>query len=633
MFAAAVGVSCDPVERWASTAYLYPLRPTAWLLRDLRDGQGKPPPANAPAKYFPMWGHGWVQETADLSRVALDELTARDAAGKLSAGDRRAIDQLAIADLASPIHTAGQYYLREDLGTRLAAGRLPPDEQAQVYAAALQFHLSAGPVVWQWNEVPLWITRPCDLPIGRSDRWTVVGRYRAIKVDGNLVERPAVGRYLAPNDLAFSIAPYRFFSDGEHADAVGSDRIPWTMLGTHRIDVELQIDVRVGPQGTVDSRLIHSELQVLHASFTEREPPAVVKLVRLWRDPSHEAGHYLPASALDTVARHATAAASHLARAELIRRDRLSELTFDRSRRLVDDLLAVQADRLRPWHPAYGDHIEWLHGQRRLPDAQWREYGRHQLGFYVRTRPTVNEGDPLPFDYVQLARRGNSTDRRYTGSQSRTHVAFPDAVPGPIELAPLQGGVSFDGDEYPQPTSVAIGPAKPGTYSMHVWITDYDLTWTDHPADLTIPTEFDMGTVPFTVVPKSVAVVSAVVDPALAGPIADCIRADDLLRWDDGSLTGRIGFRRPPPVDVAFHVVLAANGREWPVGDLAAAAGDAVGYGSAEVNVRDFGPRPPGGLTVKLVADASVAKRSPSLSRYWQGEVTLRHVHVRGQSE
>ena len=627
---AAVAVSCVPVQRWSTSLYLYPYWPTSFVMKDLRDGEGRPPPANTPSSYFPGMGHGWISESVDLSRVALDELIRRDGLGRLSAADRRKIDRLALADLPKPIMAAGQYYLRQYLGDQWEAGKLPPDLLKQLYATALHIRLDTDPFVWQWNEVPLRFSCQSILPGGTKTFPMVVARYESVRIDGKPVKVTPENWSGSNVDMAF-----QYEGDVDYGDRglVAERSIRYWALGHHRIDVDLQVDVSVGVDidGKV-GRIVHTEVVPLHADFTEEEPPLLVKGVRFYFDPEHEAGHYLTAARLDAASKRGPTYIGHLARVELMRRGRLLELSPGEDQRLVDDMLQVQADRGRQWFGEYGDYIEWLHDQGRLPAAQWAAYGRHQLAFYIRGRPVTNDDKRLPFDFVEVARRGNSGVRRYTGGQWTTHIAFSDGIPGPIDQGPLNLGIACDGDEYSTPTYATFGSAKPGTHTMHAWITNYDLTWTERPAGLPIPTKYDLGRISFAVVPKSVDVAPAVVDPALAKPIAACVAFDDLIHWDDGSLTGSVAIRRPP-VDVAFHVVLLAGGQQWPIGDFAVAKGDPVGYGTLQVYVKNLGQMPASGLTFKLTADPALAKVSPSLTHYWQGELVIDHVPARGQRD
>ena len=87
------------------------------------------------------------------------------------------------------------------------------------------------------------------------------------------------------------------------------------------------------------------------------------------------------------------------------------------------------------------------------------------------------------------------------------NVSLPDGVTGPVETDPMHLGIDHEGDEYPVQNQATFASATLGTHTMRAKITDYDLTWTDRPADLVIPTEYDLGEITFTVVPKTFDVV------------------------------------------------------------------------------------------------------------------------------
>jgi hypothetical protein len=184
---------------------------------------------------------------------------------------------------------------------------------------------------------------------------------------------------------------------------------------------------------------------------------------------------------------------------------RYKSVRIDENRFLIDDMLMIQSDRSREWHAEYGDYIEWLHAQHQLADDEWRQYGAHQLQFYIRNHgpDKIAEGDPLPFDFVQVARRGNSHVPYYTGAQWKTHFTFSDGVKGPINTDQLDLGIGSQEAEYVALDHAKFASATLGTHTMRGQITSYDLTWTDRPADLPMPTQYDLGEISFTVVPKT----------------------------------------------------------------------------------------------------------------------------------
>ncbi len=119
----------------------------------------------------------------------------------------------------------------------------------------------------------------------------------------------------------------------------------------------------------------------------------------------------------------------------------------------------------------------------------------------------IKEGDPLPFDFIDEARRGNSGARKYDGAQWTMNINFSNEVVGPVHMDDINLGIDGYNDEKIAPTRATYAAAAPGKHTFHVGMTGYDLTWTDHPADLLIPTKYDCGEIEFTVIPKTFDVV------------------------------------------------------------------------------------------------------------------------------
>ena len=363
----------------ARPAWLYSNAATREVLDDLRGGEGKPPPATTPWEDFDMSGHGWIEEGTDLARVAMQELTRRDKLGLLSPADQREIDRLALADLASPIKAPGQFYIHEYLGDRWLNGKLSSDELTELYKAAIRPSLKTDRVVTQWNEVPLRFECDCFLPGRRYGQWELLAHYKGIRIDGNPVERSdTYFRDYSDPDWAFQM-------QGGSRGEVARTAICYSTLGSHRLEVTLQIDIRRGPSHWPEQRpIIFSEIVTLNAEFEEKPPSTLLKCYRLIQDPQHEALHYVTAAQLQMFIDHPLACLSAPAMNEFMRRRRLAETTPEEGQKLIADLLAVQKDRSHHWFPAYGDYLEWLHDQNALSDSQWKQYGAQQLGFYIR---------------------------------------------------------------------------------------------------------------------------------------------------------------------------------------------------------------------------------------------------------
>ena len=260
---------------------------------DLREGQGVSPPI---VRTETRWNsifetptliefNGRIDEGNDLSREAIGELLRREKAGTLPPECRGQIDKLALADLAKPLKTPGQYYLRQNLGDRLYANTLPADEQKRLYQTALSVTLDTDPVVIQWNDVPIRLRYQCSLPNSTIYRWAIQAKYKSIRIDGESTPLspkqwdPLIG---TKANCAFGFEEET--SGGEKA----YDSISYSKLGSHRIEIELQVDVRT-VQGTYEGPIIHSEVISLSTDFLEKPPSLIVKCFRYLIDPNNNA--------------------------------------------------------------------------------------------------------------------------------------------------------------------------------------------------------------------------------------------------------------------------------------------------------------------------------------------------------
>ena len=82
------------------------------------------------------------------------------------------------------------------------------------------------------------------------------------------------------------------------------------------------------------------------------------------------------------------------------------------------------------------------------------------------------------------------------------NIAFSDDVAGPVHMDDIHLGVGNRGDEEVALTRATYTHASTGTHAFRVHMSDYDLTWTARPADLKVPTEYDLGKITFTVTPR-----------------------------------------------------------------------------------------------------------------------------------
>ena len=411
---------------------------------------------------------------------------------------------MALAELSHPTVAPGTFYVRSYLGERWLSGKLPKDELAQLYENAIKPELLTDAVVMQWDNVPIRIRCECFLPTRTSMHWELQAHYKSICIDGNPVER-SDKFFKDVNDPQWA-----FRLEGYEGWNVVTTSIPFTKLGTHEIQIKLRMDILLGYHSYPDARpIIYSKDVTLHTQFEEKVPSSAVKALRLERDKLHESLHYLSVAELKLIISNPQAPLNKSAMLEFVRRGRLEEITADENQQLIATILSLQRDRTFKWYGECGDYLEWCQTKQFLTRSQWKEYGAHQLGFCIRSKgnTTIQAGEPLMFDVVQLARRGNSTDPSYTGGQWNWNISFSKGVLGPIELGNVHYGVQHEGPEYPCQTQVTFAAATPGPHTMRADLTNYDLTWTLRPADLDIPTEYDLGEINFTVGPKTFDVI------------------------------------------------------------------------------------------------------------------------------
>jgi len=411
--------------------------------------------------------------------------------------------------------------------------------------------------------------------------------------------------------------------------------ISLTTLGQHRIELDLQIDLFYTrnsgyPRGAPVIR-IRSEARTLSTSFLETKPTLLVKIFRFLGDPAHEGCHYIPGRWLRFWIESEPVVLRGLGATEMIRRGGLGELTADENERFIDQLLAIQKNRAEVWSGVFGDYIERQRTANRITDSQWREYGNQQLGFYVRTRGEIRQGDPLPIEVVQVARRGNSEVSPFDANQSRLRISFSQGIPHPWNLDFADGAVHWMPTRGPSEFAtryIARFPdAQLGRHTMHAEVFEYNLTWTPRPLEMEIPTEYDLGEVAFTIVPRSSDTLTPVYDPTIRQQIRQSIAISHLLRWQNGMLSFSIQVHHPP-ADLAFRVSVHAGGRLYEAGELVVKRDSDLQNQDRNFSIRDAKQMPRKGLIFKFKADPEIARRSADLKRYWAEDITIGDVSI-----
>jgi hypothetical protein len=618
LLATAPAISWRPMAAWSGSFYWYQYRPSFLVMRDLERGSGLPPPANNPLTPQYMYTHGWLRERVDLARVALDELLRRDKAGKLSADDRHQIEEMEIANLSTSFTNPVQWYLNEDFSDRLAAGTLSPDERAKFISHAINLDLLADPIVMQWDDVPIQIRSKASLP---NSGWDIAVTFVSASIDGK-----DVSWWHTPRSNPTLV---EYFSDGTR---FARQSFPYSMLGRHQLDLTIQIEIRhLGNSSPAKGVTIHSEVRTISTTFTEIQPTLTMKILRFTIDPQHEAGHYFSERSLLNAIRIPVPYLTDLAITEMIRRSRIDELSNYTNTFLIEQILCIQKDRSQIWVPSYGDYVEQQRALKKVSDAQWKRYGSHQLGFCVRTRSPIREGDPLPLNLVTLARRGNSQVDIFPASRWSLRVDFSPDVPPPVRLGYWDGIdvmilTDFPNDPvnpyYVTRYVVSIPNTRRGLHTVRTHLSLNDMTYIKRSQQLEIPSAYDLGSTAFTVVPPTRNTITPVSDPELIKRIQQCIEISDLIRQRDSLLMVTVNMHRPP-IDVAFHVSILAGTRQWTVGDIFTAKGTETDSAYTSFNVKDTKWMPSDGLTFKFTADPEIARELVGSSSCWNKDIVI----------
>lgn len=273
---------------------------------------------------------------------------------------------------------------------------------------------------------------------------------------------------------------------------------------------------------------------------------------------------------------------------ELSRREAAGKLSHDHRLHLIEIALEVQRTGTpssvsgillkRLWE-SYKDGL--------LTPEQTEQFFHQTARFPLSVRRRVAAGDPIPCDWTVDTSPCPSTCHLAIAVRRITVDGTDVAHEERAELTRLS-----DGSEYSlspvAPRQVQFARPGPHTLSLHVEVRVLPGGWWppphDHgrasgnerpePAPETITPLYKgevVASAPFEILdaPKleSVALTR---DPALAAPLHASITPKDFWlegrdqRWYFNGFASISG----PPVEVAFHAVLRANGREYPVGDV-----------------------------------------------------------------
>jgi hypothetical protein len=113
---------------------------------------------------------------------------------------------------------------------------------------------------------------------------------------------------------------------------------------------------------------------------------------------------------------------------ELLRRLLRGRLSEAQVTSLVDSYLKVQADLNVPWLTQYGDFIGFAHSRRKISKQQWARYLSNAVQYSLIVRPRVRRGDDLIAKIVQGKPR--------TGIACQIIVSTPSTLEGSDLLRP-----------------------------------------------------------------------------------------------------------------------------------------------------------------------------------------------------
>ena len=251
---------------------------------------------------------------------------------------------------------------------------------------------------------------------------------------------------------------------------------------------------------------------------------------------------------------------------------RLSTVNRDR---VADAALAVQADPARPWDPAWGDFLESARAAGQLSDDRWHRYaaGSWPAAYQLRVRPTVRDGDPVPYVIDSLVARVGSTTTFYC-ERIDDDLDWPGHPPRPRTVrfdsgnrlsATANGGssgTSVRPDQY-------AGRLPVGHHALHLRaaIRIFGGPGTAPPlatGTMDLSAEFDL-------VPADQPTVHVVHDPALADAVRRAVTVG-LRNGTSGSTSPNVTVDSAP-VGVGFQVfVKPPDGPEYAAGTVACPA-------------------------------------------------------------
>ncbi len=321
--------------------------------------------------------------------------------------------------------------------------------------------------------------------------------------------------------------------------------------------------------------------------------------------------------------------------AELMSRFNRSKLSNAQIKEFAEIALNAQGDVNKQWWPDWGDWLERSQRLRKLSPEQWNRYLRQSIVLELQARNPIYGDDPLPVKLRQTGRRigrsgaifqivgswgelhaGKATVNDFCGSGARPPpmMTFPTVARanGWINRT-TDSAVSVPGESLPdgrQRISAvfhAIIRERAGSGSL-------DLL---HEVDVNISTDVvhKAGKANIQLEPDTAK--AALVEGSLGMPPVR------VWGWDDRvALAFRID---RPPVDLAFDIIVRADGIEWSIGSLTVKHG---GWFSARTQ-RELTGFYAKKLDVILRPSPDAALYTIDMERIWGQEIILRGITVK----
>ena len=290
----------------------------------------------------------------------------------------------------------------------------------------------------------------------------------------------------------------------------------------------------------------------------------------------------------------------------------------------ADKLLARQSAPQLTWDPAFGDFLENARLANKLDDARFHQYAMQAPRFTLVVRPRVNRGDALPFSVREADARVGSRQTlrvKYKTTNSIDAIDAGNGVGGDDTLAPHGGnstgsliplepfaGKLADGRHEAKVVmdlSIYLANAPPGAQP---------LCWTKQ-----------VLTAPFDLLPADSPAVEIVRDESLRPAIEKSLVVTD-VEFTNQNINFMVE-ARAMPIDVAFDVIIVADGAERHVAQFAVAAQ------SMNVSMaHSMSLRAPNftGSSIDVIFRPSVAaaKGTIDVLGIWDGEIVRRGVPV-----